>query len=243
MSHRTTARMNLLNHEGYEGGQTDLIEQPPTNYSRFTEPSDISSSLEIYHQDLAGKLTPFTPGGFLDSIFSLAWPIDQPGRTSPQLTQPSQIDDIVDQSDDLEDMQSALTGFLALDQTVESNGLPFVLQECAAWLTLTYVTGEKPRQILHLVANTVNGLTPSSAEYDPAESTCFPATEAIFRQRLAEAGTRIESSRGLNQQQANEAMIFVNQWILTKYRVDSLSSVLGFMQLVVPIFRRAFQIP
>ncbi|CUA71964.1 Valine--tRNA ligase [Rhizoctonia solani] len=182
------------------------------------------------------------------------------------------IDDDVDQSDDLEEVQSAVIGFLALDPTVESNGLPFVLQGCATWVSYsafeplsvaqiarndiirTYVMGEKPRQILHLVINTINELV-RSAEYDPAESRCFQATEAMFRQRLAEAGSQIESSRGLNQQQANEAMLSINQasarlnpyaidlssskWIWIKYRVDSLSNILGFMQLVAPIFRRA----
>ncbi|CUA70991.1 hypothetical protein RSOLAG22IIIB_09272 [Rhizoctonia solani] len=220
------------------------------------EVSDISSSLETYHQDLTGTLTPYTPRNFLDSIFSLAWPVDQPHRTILQLTQPSQLDDDVDQSDDLEEVQSAVIGSLALDPTVESNGLPFVLQGCATWVSYsafvplsvaqvarndiirTYVMGEKPRQILHLVINTVNELV-RSAEYDPAESRCFLATEAVFRQRLAEAGTRVESSRGLNQQQANEAMLFISQWILIKCRVDSLSNVLGFMQLAAPIFRRA----
>ncbi|CUA70989.1 putative disease resistance protein At5g66910 [Arabidopsis thaliana] [Rhizoctonia solani] len=261
--------MSLSNDQGYENGQTELT---LTNYSGSTEVPDISSSLETYHQDLAGTLTPYTPGNFLDSMFSLAWPSNQPRRTSPQLTQPSQLDDGVDQSDDLEEAQAALTGFLALDPTVESNGLPFVLQGCATWVSHSvfeplsvaqvvrndiiwnYVMGEKPRQILHLVVNTTNELTPS-AVYNQVESRCFRAAEAIFWQRLAEAGTRIESSRGLNQQQANEAMLFVNQartrltvyaidlssskWILIKCRVDSLSNVLGFMQLAAPIFRRA----
>ncbi|CUA73427.1 hypothetical protein RSOLAG22IIIB_10769 [Rhizoctonia solani] len=264
--------MNFSNNREYENRQTELLDRPPTDYSQPTEAPDISSSLEINHQDLTGTLPPYTPRNFLDSIFSLAWPVDQPRRTSPQLTQPSQLDDGVDQSDDLEEVQAAVIGFLALDPTVESNGLPFVLQGCAAWLSYsafeplsvaqvvrnniirTYVMGEKPRQILHLLINTMNELTPS-AEYEPAESTCFLATEATFRQRLAEAGTRIQSSRGLNQQQANEAMLFISQassrlsayatdlssskWILIKCRVDSLSNVLGFMQLAAPIFRRA----
>ncbi|CUA76463.1 Ferric reductase transmembrane component 4 [Rhizoctonia solani] len=236
------------------------------------EVSNISSSLETNHQDLAGTLTPYTPGSFLDSTFSLAWPSDQLRQTSPQLTAPSQLDDDVDESDDLEDVQSAVIGFLALDQTVESNGLPFVLQGCATWLSYstyeplsvvqsarndilrTYVMGEQPRQILHLLTNTVNELT-RSAEYDPAESTCFLALEAIFQQILAEAGAHIESTRGLNQQQANEAMLFVNQasarltvypidlspskWIFTKCRVESLTNILAFLQLAAPIFRRA----
>ncbi|CUA69497.1 hypothetical protein RSOLAG22IIIB_14039 [Rhizoctonia solani] len=192
------------------------------------EVPDVSSPLETNHQDSAGTLTPYTRENFLDSIYSLAWPVDQPRRTSPQLTQPSQLDDDVDESDDLEEVQGAVIGFLALDQTVESNGLPFVLQGCATWLSYstyeplsvvqsarndilwTYVMGERPRQILHLLANTVNELT-RSAEYKPAESICFLALEAIFQQILTEAGARIESSRGLNQQQANEAMLFINQ--------------------------------
>ncbi|CUA77215.1 hypothetical protein RSOLAG22IIIB_12619 [Rhizoctonia solani] len=236
------------------------------------EVSNVSSSLETYHQDLTGTLTPYTPGNFLDSIFSLAWPGDQLRQTSPQLTEPLQQDDDVDESDDLEDVQPAVIGFLALDPTVESNGLPFVLQGCATWLSYstyeplsvaqsarndilhTYVMGEQPRQILHLLANTVNEFT-RSAEYDPAESTCFLALEAIFQQILAEAGAHIESTRGLNQQQANQAMLFVNQassrltayaidlssskWILTKCKVDSLTNILAFMQLAAPIFRRA----
>ncbi|CAE6449893.1 unnamed protein product [Rhizoctonia solani] len=256
MSHRTTTRANSYNHQAYENGQTKFIERSPINDSQSMEVSDISSSLETYHQDLTGTLTPHTQGNFLDSMFSLAWSGDQLRRTSPQLTAPSQLDDDVDQSDDWEDMQGAVTGFLSLDPTVESNGLPFVLQGCAAWLSYStyeplsvaqvarndiiwnYVMGEKRRQVLHSVVNTVNELI-RSAEYDPAESRCFRAAEAMFRQRLAEASTRIESSRGLNQQQANEAMLFINQWILIKCRVDCLSNVLGFMQLAAPIFRRA----
>ncbi|CAE6471314.1 unnamed protein product [Rhizoctonia solani] len=271
MSHHTTtpSRMNLSNHQGCEHGQTELT---LTNNSQSMEVPDVSSPLEANHQDPAGTLTPYTPGNFLDSIYSLAWPVDQLRRTSPQLTEPSQQDDDVDGSDDLEDVQAAVIGFLSLDPTVESNGLPFVLQGCATWLSYstyeplsvvqlarndilrTYVMGEQPRQILHLLANTVNEFT-RSAEYDPAESTCFLALEAIFQQILTEAGARIESTRGLNQQQANQAMLFINQastrltlypidlssskWILIKCRVDSLSSVLGIMQLVAPIFRRA----
>ncbi|CAE6446381.1 unnamed protein product [Rhizoctonia solani] len=252
MSHRTTTRMNLPNHQGYENGQTKL---KLTNYSGSTQVSDISSP-KTSDQDLTGTLAPYTPGNFLDSIFSLAWPVDHPRRASPQLTAPSQLDDDVDGSDDLEGVQSAVAGFLSLDQAVESNGLPFVLQGCAAWLSYSsfeplsvaqiarndivwaYVIGEKPRQILHLVINTVNELI-RSAEYHPAESMCFRAAEAIFRQRLAEASARIESSRGLNQEQANEAMLYISQWILIKFRVDSLSNILGFMQLAAPIFRRS----
>ncbi|CAE6442603.1 unnamed protein product, partial [Rhizoctonia solani] len=112
----------------------EVIERPPTNYSGSTELSDISSP-EINHEDLTRALTPYTQGSFLDSIFSLAWSGDQPRRTSPQLTRPSQLDDDVDESDDLEEVQSAVTGFLALDQTVGSNGLPFVLQGCATWVS------------------------------------------------------------------------------------------------------------
>ncbi|CUA67889.1 hypothetical protein RSOLAG22IIIB_07579 [Rhizoctonia solani] len=239
MPHRTTTGMNLSNYREYENRQMELIERSPTNYSQPTEVPDISSSLETYRQHLTGTFTPYTPGNFLDSMFSLAWPVDHPRRTSPQLTQASQLDDDVDGSDDLEEVQAAVIGFLSLDPTVESNGLAFVLQGCGTWVSYsafqplsvaqvarndiirTYVMGEKPRQILHLVINTVNELV-RSAEYDPAESRCFRAAEAIFRQRLAEAGTRIESSHGLNQQQANEVMLFIS-----------------FMQLVAPIFRRA----
>ncbi|CUA70994.1 hypothetical protein RSOLAG22IIIB_09275 [Rhizoctonia solani] len=131
MSHRTTAGMNLSNHQGYEHRQTKLT---LTNHSGSTQGSAISSP-ETNHQDPTGTLTPYTPGNFLDSMFSLAWPVDQPRRARPQLTQPSQLDDDVDESDDLEEVQGAVIGFLSLDQTVESNGLPFVLQGCAAWLS------------------------------------------------------------------------------------------------------------
>ncbi|CUA67891.1 hypothetical protein RSOLAG22IIIB_07581 [Rhizoctonia solani] len=272
MSHRTTTGMNLLNHQECENRQMELMERSPADYSGSTEVPGISSSLEANHQDLAETLTTYTPGNFLDSIFSLAWPVDEPRRTSPQLTQASQLDDDVDESNDLEDVQGAVIGFLALDPTVESNGLAFILQGCAAWLSYSvfeplsvaqiarndiiwnYVMGEKPRQMIHLLVNTVNELI-RSAGHDPAKSTCFLVTEAFFRQRLAEAGNWIESSRGLNQQQANEAMSLINQassgltaypidlpsskWILIKCRVDCLSNTLGFMQLAAPVFRRA----
>ncbi|CUA77216.1 hypothetical protein RSOLAG22IIIB_12620 [Rhizoctonia solani] len=250
----------------------ELIQRPPTNYSESIEVPDISSSPETNHQDLAGTLIPYTRGSFLHSIFSLAWSGDQLRRTSPQLTEPSQLEDDVDESDDLEEVQAAVIGFLALDPIVESNGLPFVLQGCATWLShfmfepLTtaqvarndvfriYVSGESSRRISHLLAYNTNELI-RSAEYDPAKSRSFLTIEAIFRQRSIETGTRIESARGLNRQQANEAMIFMNQaslrlilhplylllskWILTKCKVDSLTNILAFMQLAAPTFRHA----
>ncbi|CUA70995.1 Lanosterol synthase [Rhizoctonia solani] len=243
-----------------------------TNYSQSTEVPDISSSLEGNHQHLAGTLTPYTPGNFLDSMFSLAWSGDQPRRTSPELTEPSRLDDDLNESDDLEDVQGGIIGFLALDQMVESNGLPFVLQGCATWIShflfepltavqlsrnemfRTYVSGENARRILHLLASNSNALV-RSTEYDPAKSRFFLEIEAILRQRLMEAGIRLESARGLNRQQANDAMILMGQaslrlllhplylppskWIHIKCGIDSLSNILGFMQLAAPICRRA----
>ncbi|CAE7193463.1 unnamed protein product, partial [Rhizoctonia solani] len=75
--------------------------------------------------------------------------------------------------------------------------------------------------------------------YNPAESPSFSETEAIFQQRLTEAGTRVESTRSLDRQYATKAMLLTLRWVWTLVEVGPLSSVLRFMQLAAPIFRRA----
>ncbi|KDN33147.1 hypothetical protein RSAG8_13762, partial [Rhizoctonia solani AG-8 WAC10335] len=198
---------------------------------------------------------------FLESIFSLAWPEDQPNRASgtphsPGVIQSSKSDNDLDEDEDPENVQEAVIGFLSLDRNVESNGLPFIMQAYATWLShfafeplriihsarseafRGYVLGEESRQIMTLMANCVHENT-QSAEFDPVVNPPFLMAGALLRRRLTQAHTCVETSRDLDRKHAIEAMLFTNQWSSIQSKVGSLSSILGFLQLAAPIFRRA----
>ncbi|CAE7153964.1 unnamed protein product [Rhizoctonia solani] len=200
--------------------------------------------------------TVMSPGQthLLESIFSLALPNDPPNRISRtlqgyELMEQSKPGDGSDESAELKDVQCSLVGFLSLDPSVESNSMAYVLQAGAIWIShftfeplriaplarnqvfQFYVFGEEMRQLQFLFSDIVHELI-GSAEYDPAESSAFSTIGTILGRRLTEASAYVEVTRSLDKQYAAKAM-------LCTARASSLSSVLDFMQLAAPVFRRA----
>ncbi|KAL5641811.1 hypothetical protein ACGC1H_002037 [Rhizoctonia solani] len=270
--------------------QAESVERPQTFDSpRLTEtthgassmisyqnvaPHRSSSQPEVIQQPLTPPYTPhdlfgcgghrpvsLEPAGFLESIFSLAWPDDQPNRVSRtperhRSIESSKSDVDSDEPEALEHVQGAMVGFLPLDRNVESNGLPFVLQAYATWMSIflfeplrvvdffrndvsrSYVLGEEIRRLMKLLATTIYEQTRSS-DYDPVRSPSSTMTEAILRRRLSEAGAHIEISRELDRQVALGAMLKTCEFIAGLCRTGSLSRTLSFMQYAAPIFRRA----
>ncbi|CAE6468872.1 unnamed protein product [Rhizoctonia solani] len=202
----------------------------------------------------------------LDSLFSLARPGDQlnpivsiPQRLGSPEPPPGAAldpDGCMNDLEDPENIQGAITGFLLLDQNVESNSLPFLLHGYATWVAhflfepqrvvysarynvfRSYTMGTESRQIMNLLANNAYEIT-RSASYDPGNSPSFSQTESIIRRRLTEASTQIQPSRGSDMQSALEAMRFTYEFISSLCKVGSLSGVLNIMQLAAPVFRRA----
>ncbi|CAE6497408.1 unnamed protein product, partial [Rhizoctonia solani] len=195
---------------------------------RLINPSHNCQNQLSLNNHCAGTLVSPGQAYLIESIFSLALPSDSPNGEfwSPQrsgLMELSTLDDS-DEPDALEDVQGAVVGFLSLDRNVESNSIAFILQVSATWISCfayeplrivhlvrnytfqVHVLGEEIRHLLSLTADVANGAT-QSAEYNPAESPSFSETEAIFQQRLTEAGTRVESTRSLDRQYATKAML------------------------------------
>ncbi|KEP52485.1 putative fungal zn(2)-cys(6) binuclear cluster domain protein [Rhizoctonia solani 123E] len=168
----------------------------------------------------------------------------------------SQLNDDVDESEGLEEIQAAAIGFLSLDRTTESNGLPFILQACATWLShftfeplriinlarndtlRSYVSGEECRQIMNMMAENVHEVTRSAA-YNPVQSSSFSTTQTMLRRRLIEARTRIGTLGKPLHDSIRPLLTSPSKWISLMSKVGSLSSLLDFMQLVAPVFRRA----
>ncbi|CAE6504150.1 unnamed protein product [Rhizoctonia solani] len=221
-----------------------------------------NSHHNIFDPDQHG-ITPPTSverADFLESIFSLAWPDDQPNQVSPTPSDSksgeiSELDDDLGDWEDPENVQGAMIGFLPLDRSVESNGLPFILQSYATWVSLflfeplrvvhiarnaisqRYALGDEPRQIMSLLAINIYEIT-RSMDYNRADLS-FSTIEAILRRRLSQAKTRIMTSRDMDRQHALGAMLFTYDFICVLCKVGPLASVLSFMQHTAPVFRRA----
>ncbi|CAE6382571.1 unnamed protein product [Rhizoctonia solani] len=238
------------------------------------DPYHSSSQLAATQQPLTPPYTPddllscedhcpksLEPAGFLESIFSLGWPGDQPNRVSQSLQahrsiEPSQSDVNSDEPEDPEHVQGAMVGFLSLDRNVESNGLPFILQAYATWMSLflfeplrvvniarndvsrSYILGGEYRQIMNLVAITVYEHTRSS-DYDSVRSPYSSMAEAILRRRLSLAGAHAGTSRDVDRQMALLAILRTCEFIAGLCDMGSLSRALSFMQYMAPVFRRA----
>ncbi|KAJ1310626.1 hypothetical protein OPQ81_009155 [Rhizoctonia solani] len=185
----------------------------------------------------------------LESLFSLAWPSDQPNRISRTSQSPRfisiegpqgpqlEVEDLED-AEDPENVYSEIVGFLWLDRCVESNSLPYILQAYATWISHFLF---EPVRIVHPARHDVFKYYTmgEDSHYDPGNSPSFSMTEVIIRRTLIEAGTQVHTSRERDMRYALGSMRFTYEFISSLCKVGSLSSVIGIMQLAAPVFRRA----
>ncbi|CAE6462038.1 unnamed protein product [Rhizoctonia solani] len=158
--------------------------------------------------------------------------------------------------EDPENVRGEIVGFLWLDRHVESNGLPFILQAYATWISRflfeplrviqiarhevfrLYATGEESRRMMHLIAGSVYEIT-RSTDYNPIKSPSFATLQIMLRNRFIGARTRVETSHKWDRKYALGVMLSISEFTFALSKVMSLSTALGFMQLVAPVFRLA----
>ncbi|KAF8761494.1 hypothetical protein RHS01_01308 [Rhizoctonia solani] len=183
----------------------------------------------------------------LESLLSLAHPGDQsyqqnvrmPRSTGRMRMLPGLEDNGSEDLDNLGNVYNVLASSLPLDRTVESNGLPFILQARrqlflyvilrdliftdARWMSHflfesvriahlakdyiieNYKSGEVSRRKMNLLASNAYAIT-GSTEYDLANVPSFFMIQSCVLITLAEAASRVQASRELDEQYALEAM-------------------------------------
>ncbi|CAE6467106.1 unnamed protein product [Rhizoctonia solani] len=199
---------------------------------------------------LASESTPSLdePDGLIDQISKISH--------STGLMKPPDPDANLGDPDDPENVRGEIVGFLWLDRHVESNGLPFILQAYATWISRflfeplrviqiarhevfrLYATGEESRRMMHLIAGSVYEIT-RSTDYNPIKSPSFATLQVVLRNRFIGARTRVETSHKWDRQYALGVMLSISEFTFALSKVMSLSTALGFMQLVAPVFRLA----
>ncbi|CEL61370.1 hypothetical protein RSOLAG1IB_09973 [Rhizoctonia solani AG-1 IB] len=203
----------------------------------------------------------------LESLFSLALPGDQ----LPQQTcsSPASIDlmpsisdldsysnDEFDGHDDPENILGRMINSLPLDRTVESNGVPFILQAHAKWMShflfepmrVTdlsrdyiiehYKIGYASRWKMDLLSNNAYAIT-RSTNYDLGDTPSFFTIQSVVLRKLTETASQIKTVRESDRLHALEAMRYTYELVTSLCKVGSLSCVLSVMQVVAPVFRRA----
>lgn len=174
---------------------------------------------------------------------------------SPGLIIPPDPDANLGDPEDPENVQGEIMGFLWLDRHVESNGMPFILQAYATWISRflfeplrvihiarnevfrLYASGEESRRMMNLISGSVYEIT-RSADYNPVTSPSFATLQVLLRKRFVGARTHVETHK-LDRQYALGVMLSISEFTFALSKVMSLSTALGFMQLVAPVFRCA----